>query len=126
MDNPELARSLRLQAAGCRNLGSPFHGDLLEHAADDLEADGPVVALLTPWAEADLRKLFDDAVALRLLGGLHDLVLSGDDLALAATYPTPGRKADAARQEWAGTMRRTSPMRRLAIHPGGPVSTPCS
>ncbi|MBP9232823.1 MAG: DUF2332 domain-containing protein, partial [Phenylobacterium sp.] len=96
MDNPELARSLRLQAAGCRNLGSPFHGDLLEHAADDLEADGPVVALLTPWAEADLRKLFDDAVALRLLGGLHDLVLSGDDLALAATYPTPGRKADAA------------------------------
>ncbi|CAN5562964.1 DUF2332 domain-containing protein [soil metagenome] len=96
MDNPELPRSLRLQAAGCRNLGSPFHGDLLEHAADDLEAGGPIAALLAPWANADLRKLFDDAMPLRLLGGLHDLVLSGDEPALAATYPKPGRLADAA------------------------------
>lgn len=96
MDNPELARSLRLQAAGCRNLGSPFHGDLLDHAAQDLEAGGPVAVLLAPWAQADLRRLFDDAMPLRLLGGLHDLVLSGDDPALAATYPQPGRQADAA------------------------------
>jgi hypothetical protein len=96
MDNPELARSLRLQAAGCRNLGSPFHGDLLELAAEDLESGGPVAALLAPWADADLRKLVDDAMPLRLLGGLHDLVLSGDDRALAATYPMPGREADAA------------------------------
>lgn len=96
MDNPELSRSLRLQAAGCRNLGSPFHGDLLDHAAEDLEAGGPVAALLTPWAQADLRKLFDDAMPLRLLGGLHDLVLSGGDPALAAAYPKPGRPADAA------------------------------
>ncbi|CAN5801246.1 DUF2332 domain-containing protein [soil metagenome] len=96
MDNPDLPRALRLQAAGCRNLGSPFHGDLLELAALDLESGGPVAALLTPWADADLRKLFDDAMPLRLLGGLHDLVLSGDDPALAATYPKPGRQADAA------------------------------
>ena len=95
MDNPELSRSLRLQAAGCRNLGSPFHGDLLDHAAEDLEAGGPVAALLTPWAQADLRKLFDDAMPLRLLGSLHDLVLSGGDPALAAAYPKPGRPADA-------------------------------
>lgn len=96
MDNPELPRALRLQAAGCRNLGSPFHGNLLDHAAEDLEAGGPVAALLTPWADADLRKLFDDAMPLRLLGGLHDLVLSGDDPPLAATYPKPGHDADAA------------------------------
>ncbi|WP_421934650.1 DUF2332 domain-containing protein [Phenylobacterium sp.] len=96
MDNPELSRSLRLQAASCRNLGSPFHGDLLDHAAEDLEAGGPVAAVLTPWAQADLRKLFDDAMPLRLLGGLHDLVLSGDVPALAATYPRSGRGADAA------------------------------
>lgn len=96
MDNPDLARSLRLQAAGCRNLGSPFHGDLLDLAAGDLEAGGPVAALVAPWAGADLRKLFDDAMPLRLLGGLHDLVLSGDDPALVATYPKPGRAADAA------------------------------
>ena len=96
MDTPELTRALRLQAAGCRNLGSPFHGDLLDHAAEDLEAGGPVAALLVPWADADLRKLFDDAMPLRLLGGLHDLVLSGEDPVLAATYPKPGREADAA------------------------------
>ena len=96
MDNPELARSLRLQAAGCRNLGSPFHGDLLTLAADDLQAGGPVTALLAPWATTDYRKLVGDAVCLRLLGSLHDLVLSGDDPALAATYPQPGRDADPA------------------------------
>ena len=96
MDNPELSRSLRLQAAGCRNLGSPFHADLLGLAADDLEAAGPVAGLLTPWADASLRKLFDDAAPLRLLGALHDLVLSGDAPALAATYPKPGHEADPA------------------------------
>ncbi len=96
MDNPELPRSLRVQAEACRALGSPFHGDLLDLAAEDLEAGGPVAALVTPWADASLRKLFDDAMPLRLLGGLHDLVLSGDDPALVATYPKPGREADAS------------------------------
>ena len=80
----EAMEALRLQAAACDNLGSPFHGALLRRAADDLDAGGPVGALLDPWAQADLKALFDDAVPLRLLGGLHDLVLSGEDPALAA------------------------------------------
>lgn len=96
MDNPETPRALRLQAAGCRRLGSPFHGDLLEQMAQDLEDGGPVTALLAPWADADLRRMIDDAAPLRLLGALHDLVLSGDEPALAATYPRPGRETDAA------------------------------
>ena len=94
MDNPDLPRALRIQADACRALGSPFHGALLDLAAQDLEAGGPVATLLTPWAQADLRKLFDDATPLRLLGGLHDLVLSGDEPGLAATYPSPRRTAD--------------------------------
>lgn len=96
MDNPDLTRAFLAQANSCRVLGSPFHGDLLTLAAEDLQAGGPVTALLAPWADADYRKLVEDAVCLRLLGSLHDLVLSGDDPALAATYPQPGREADAA------------------------------
>jgi hypothetical protein len=36
------------------------------------------------------------AVPLRLLGALHDLVLSGDDPALTAVYPQPDKAFDAA------------------------------
>ena len=96
MDNPDLARAFLAQANSCRVLGSPFHGDLLTLAAEDLQAGGPVTALLAPWATTDYRKLVEDAVCLRLLGSLHDLVLSGDDPALAVTYPKPGHEADAA------------------------------
>ncbi len=94
MDNPELRRAFRVQANACRTLGSPFHGALLDLAAQDLETGGPVMNLLTPWAQADMRAVFEAAVHLRLLGALHDLVLSGDDPALAATYPKPGRESD--------------------------------
>lgn len=94
MSNPDIPTALRLQAAGCDSLGSPFHGALLRLAADDLEAGGPVGPLMAPWAGADLKALFDDAMPLRLLAALHDLVLNGEDPALAAAYPAPGRQAD--------------------------------
>ncbi len=115
MDNPDLPRALRIQADACRTLGSPFHGALLDLAAQDLKAGGAVAALLTPWAQADLRKLFDDATPLRLLGALHDLVLSGDEPGLASTYPQPGRTAD---PEAAWAMARIAIVRhqaRLAV-----------
>ncbi len=94
MDNPNLSAAMRLQAQACDKLGSPFHSALLLLIADDIEADGPTAALMAPWAQASLKALFDDAVQLRLLGALHDLVLSGDDPALAAAYPRPGRETD--------------------------------
>ena len=83
MDSP-LSSSLHLQAKACLALGSPFHAGLLDLAAEDCEARGPTAALLAPWKGEDLRGLMAAAVPLRLLGGLHDLVLSGDDPALAA------------------------------------------
>ena len=91
-----LASALRLQAQACSKLGSPFHGALLALAAEDVEAGGPTLALLEPWAGREVRELFADAVALRLVGALHDLVLSGDDPALAAAYPKPSREVDPA------------------------------
>ncbi|MBP6878672.1 MAG: DUF2332 family protein [Phenylobacterium sp.] len=91
-----LSASLRLQAKACLALGSPFHAGLLDLAADDLDAGGPTAALLAPWTGQDLRALMAAAVPLRLVGALHDLVLSGEYPALAAVYPQPGKVFDAA------------------------------
>lgn len=100
----DLIQSLRLQAKACAALGSPFHAALLEHAADDLAAGGAVAPILAEWAEDDLRSLMAAAVPLRLVGALHDLVLSGDDPRLAAAYPRPDHDADPARA-WAECQR---------------------
>ena len=97
MEN-DLVRSLRLQSKACAALGSPFHAALLEHAADDLAGGGgPLEPLLAPWKADDLRALMAAAVPLRLLGALHDLVLSGDAPSLADAYPRRDQAADPAR-----------------------------
>lgn len=91
-----LLQALRLQSKACALLGSPFHAALLGEAADDLDNGGPVTALLAPWAVAGPKELMAAAVPLRLLGALHDVVLSGEDPALAATYPQAGQRVDVA------------------------------
>ncbi len=91
-----LSQSLRLQAKYCLGLGSPFHAELLSLAAADADAGGPTAALMAPWAGQELQQVMADAAPLRLLGALHDLVLSGDDPALAAAYPQQDQKVDAA------------------------------
>lgn len=102
----DLANALRLQSKACAFLGSPFYAELLNFAADDLEAGGPVTALLAPWMGTDVKAIISAAVPLRLLGALHDLVLSGDDPPLTAAYPKPGAtaNAEAAWQEAARAM----------------------
>lgn len=85
-EDPDVLRILELQAKSCRNLGSPLSGDLLERAAADWRAGGPVRGLMAPWEGLDLRRQFEDATSLRLLGALHDLALSGDDPALTEAY----------------------------------------
>lgn len=89
-----IVQSLRLQGHACRELGSPFYADLLALAADDLEAGWDGAGLFVPWKGADVKTLFADATPLRFLGGLHDLVLSGDAPDLAQAFPAPGRKID--------------------------------
>jgi hypothetical protein len=85
-----LAGNLRLQAVGCRHMGSPFYAGLLELMADDLEAGGPVLTLLEPH----VGEPFDAAYPIRVLGGVHRMVLSGAAPALAAHFPTTGGDGD--------------------------------
>ena len=84
------ARFLRLQAEGCASLGSPLYAGLLGHAAGDLLAGGPTAAVL----EGHLEDRGPSALALRMLGGVHALVLSGQAPGLAAFYPSAGGSAD--------------------------------
>ncbi len=82
---------LREQAGWCEVLGSPLYATLLRAGADDLESGGPVYEVLAGH-EHDRA---GSALALRLMGAVHRLVLEGCAPRLAAFYPSAG--GDAAR-----------------------------
>ncbi|MFM2041889.1 MAG: hypothetical protein RLY86_465 [Pseudomonadota bacterium] len=84
---PEVVAAFEAQIRWCMKLGSPFTAAVLGAALDDLRAGGPVARLLGGW----LGDPAADALPLRLAGGLHALVLSGRDGALAALYPPHGQ-----------------------------------
>lgn len=73
----------RGQAAACARLGSPFTARLLDYLAECLDETGAVGRAILNWP-GDPKA---DAVALRLAGGLHALVISGTAPSLAAVYP---------------------------------------
>src|SRR5690606_19498972 len=80
------AGQLREQARWCKSLGSPLYAHLLSHAARDVLANGPTRQLLAGHEHAPL----GSALALRFMGAVHRLVLSGRAPALAAYYPSAG------------------------------------
>ena len=85
-----LAGRLRWQAAGCAVLGSPLYGSLLDAAADDLVKEGPVWELLRGFeSEAE-----STAIALRMMGAVHRLVLDDTLPELAPHYPSTGGDGD--------------------------------
>jgi len=84
-----LAATMRVQERWCHALGSPLYGSLLAALALDIEAGGPALALLRGH-ETDPP---GSALALRLLGGVHRLVLEGRAPDLAAFYPSAGGDA---------------------------------
>ena len=84
------ARVLRTQAGHCELLGSPLYAGLLRHAAGDLLAGGPTAAVLAGHLADPGRS----ALPLRLLGGVHALVLTGRAGDLARFYPSAGGTAD--------------------------------
>src|SRR5215216_3801801 len=86
-----LASLFRGQAGWCTRLGSPIYAYLLERAADDLEAGGPVWRVVEPYQQEP----FNFTHHLRLLGATHRLALSGDAPELAAHYPSTGGDGDA-------------------------------
>ena len=86
-DLAPLTSVFALQAGFCRSSGSPFSALVLEAIARRIHERPPYGDVLRPWAERDVRQIFDDAVALRLIGAFHYLVLSDRAPDLAALYP---------------------------------------
>jgi hypothetical protein len=86
-----LVRHIRRQAEACAQLGSPFYGELLTRLADDVGAGGPGAAVLAGH-ENDPG---DDLLSLRLMGGVHRLVLADEAEQLAPFFPSVGGSADA-------------------------------
>ena len=86
-----LAETIRLQARSCDALGCRFYAALCEELARDVERDAPISRFLAPFGGAR----FEDAYVLRLLGGVHRLVLDGRAPAVAAHYPSVGGDGDA-------------------------------
>ncbi len=92
MQDAEIAAAFRLQGESCERHGSPLYAELLARAADDVAAGGPFAAIVAGWQGHPVL----DALGLRLLGGVHRLVLAGEAAALARHYPSAGGAADAA------------------------------
>lgn len=90
-----LVEHLRFQADACDALGSPLYANLLERASADVVVGGPVWAALRGY-EGDPGS---SALALRLMGAVHRLVLEGKAPELAARYrdraPDPAGAWDA-------------------------------
>lgn len=82
--------NFRFQAKACARLGSPMYASLLDRMADDIEVGG-VTAQVIAGHEHDPGP---SALALRLLGGLHRLVLGRRAPDLAAYYPSVGGSWD--------------------------------
>jgi hypothetical protein len=71
------------QIGWCESLGSPFTARLLSVLADDTAAGGVSAELVRGWPGDPIA----DALALRLAGALHALVLTETAPALVACYP---------------------------------------
>lgn len=83
-----LVEVFTLQAAACAEMGSPMYAELLTRCASDLEAGGPMSEVLSGQTEQEVPPTA--ALALRLLGSVHRLVLERRAGALAAYYPSVG------------------------------------
>ncbi len=110
------AALLREQAGWCQTLGSSLYGALLAKCADDLESGGPVADVLAGHEDDPARS----ALALRLMGAVHRLVLEGRAAALAAFYPSMGGDPErpGAWEAFREVVRRhTSELRQLVERP---------
>ncbi|MCA9511007.1 MAG: DUF2332 family protein [Myxococcota bacterium] len=87
-----LLEAFHFQAQACRGLGAPLAAALLDRAREDIRDGGPVAALLGDVVDDPLRA----ALPLRLLAGLHRLVLTDEAHDLAAYCASVGGRFDAA------------------------------
>jgi len=95
-----LARAFELQADSCAQFGSNLYAGLMDAAAADIRAGG-VVAAAVAGHDTDPGPT---ALALRLFGAVHRVVLEGRAPELAKWYPSAGGAVEpsreAARQAW--------------------------
>ncbi len=97
-----LAERLRWQADACARIGSPLYSSLLGLAAADVEVRGPTWEVLR-GREVDPENWLP---ALRLLGAVNRLVLSGSEPALASAYEEFGGDGSAAWEALRDTLER--------------------
>ncbi|MEO6340580.1 MAG: DUF2332 family protein [Caulobacteraceae bacterium] len=81
-----LSRHFQHQARGAADFGSPFYGRFLALVGEEV-ANPPYSDLLAPWTDTPSRQLAGEAVALRLAGGLRNLMLEGIAPRLAELFP---------------------------------------
>lgn len=114
--NADMATRLRIQAGHCARLGSPFYGDLLERAAADAEAGGPVAQVLRGH-EGDPA---NSMLALRLMGAVHRRLLEGKlpDLAWPNFRRALADDADAIRELLDHPVQTNEVGRCAALLPG--------
>ncbi len=84
--NYTVAEAIAIQREGCLASGSPLYGRLLDAMATDHAAGGIIAELLDGRVERPLH----DALALRLLGAVHRIVLDGRAPELGRFYPSVG------------------------------------
>ncbi len=127
MTADEILQSFRDQAVHCDRLGSALTARILLGLADQLRPHDQVSDTVLGWP-GDARSSAD-ALGLRLVGGLHALVQSGKDAALAALYQAPpvddavlmdGVLAAMARHpafliDWLESPPQTNEVRRSAV-----------
>jgi hypothetical protein len=92
-----LSSMFRWQAEACERLGSPMYANILSRIAQDAEQNGVSVQLLAGHEDDP----GPSALALRLVGSVHRLVLEGRAGALAGYYPSVGGRPT----RWAGRAR---------------------
>jgi len=84
MTLPEtVANAFQVQAAACRNLGSPFNARVCDLIGERLDDQGPFGHRIHAWSGDPV----PDALALRTVGALNALARSGRCPPLAAAYP---------------------------------------
>lgn len=96
-DPTRMLGHIRSQAEYCDSLGSPFYAVLLRHVADDVESGGPAARVLAGHEDDP----GPSALAVRLMGSVHRLVLDGSAPALTPHYPSVGGDGD-AEAAWPG------------------------
>ncbi len=93
------------QAKSCDDLGSPFTARLCRLLPGMLDVTTATGRRVLDWPGDPLA----DALALRLCGGLHALVLAKADAELSAAYPPNDVDDEALGKALAGAIRRNDP-----------------